>query len=171
MMMGEPDEHFLIASSAGYGFVCKLEDMLTRNRAGKTVLSVPKGAKALAPVKVRDLGQDWIVAVGSQGHMLVIPVRELPILSRGKGNKIINIPGRKVASGDEAMCVVALVQDKESITLHSGKRIKKMSAREVKTYAGERAQRGSRLSRGYRSVDAIAVHCTKPRGVLKVSEG
>ncbi len=171
MMMGEPDEHFLIASSAGYGFVCKLEDMLTRNRAGKTVLSVPKGAKALAPVKVRDLGQDWIVAVGSQGHMLVIPVRELPILSRGKGNKIINIPGRKVASGDEAMCVVALVQDKESITLHSGKRIKKMSAREVKTYAGERAQRGSRLSRGYRSVDAIAVHCTKPRGVLKVSGG
>ncbi len=164
MMMGKQDDYFLIASSAGYGFVCKLEDMITRNRAGKTVLSVPKGATALAPVKVRDIEQDRIVAVGSEGHMLVIPVRELPILSKGKGNRIINIPGRKVASGEESMCAAALVQDGESIILHSGGRIKKMSAREVGTYLGERAQRGSRLSRGYRSIDAIQVHGANKAG-------
>ena len=159
MMMGEQDNYFLIASSAGYGFVCKLEDMITRKRAGKTVLTVPKGATALAPVKIRDIERDRIVAVGSAGHMLVIPVRELPILPRGKGKKIINIPGRKVACGEESMCAVALVQDGEAITLHSGRRIKKMGAREIHAYAGEHAQRGSRLPRGYRSVDAIEVHC------------
>ena len=161
MMMGEPEDHFLVASSAGYGFIGKLEDMLTRNRAGKTVLSVPKGAKALAPVRVRDLEHDRIVAVGSEGHMLVVPVKELPVLSKGKGSRIIRIPGKKVTSGEESMCVVAAVRDRGSITLHSGNRIKKMNAREINDYAGERAQRGSRLSRGYRRVDAIEVHRAK----------
>ena len=161
MMMGEPDDCFLLASSAGYGFVCRLGDMLTRNRSGKTLLSVPEGTVSLAPVKVRDPEKDWVIAVGSAGHMLVISVRELPRLSRGKGNRIINIPGRKAASGEEAMSAVSVVQDGESVVLHAGKRTKKMSAKEIRTYQGERAQRGSLLSRGYRSVDAIEVHHAK----------
>ena len=161
MMMGEPDDCFLLASSAGYGFVCRLEDMLTRNRSGKTILSVPEGSVSLAPVKLRDPDKDWIVAVGSAGHMLVISAGELPRLSRGKGNRIISIPGRKAASGDESMPVVSAVQEGESIVLHAGKRTKKMGAKEIRTYRSERARRGTLLSRGYRSVDAIEVHHAK----------
>ncbi len=157
-MMGDADDYFLLASNAGYGFICKLEDMVTRNRAGKALLSVPKGAQALAPVKVRDIDQDWIVAIGTEGHMLVIPVKDLPVLPKGKGNKIINIPSKKVASGDEFMWVITLVQDGESITLYSGKRTKKMNADEVDSYVGERGNRGLKLSRGYRSIDAVEVH-------------
>lgn len=158
VMMGESDDYFLTASSAGYGFVCKFEDMATRNRAGKVLLSVPKGAQALAPVKVRDSEEDWIVAIGSEGHMLVIPLKDLPILPKGKGNKIINIPSKKAASGEESMRAISLVQDGESLTLYSGKRTKKMHADEVDAYVGERGNRGLKLSRGYRSIDAIEVH-------------
>lgn len=157
-MMGESNNHFLISSSAGYGFVCKLEDMITRNRAGKALLSVPKGAEALPPVAVRDVEEDWIVAIGSEGHMLVIPLKDLPILPKGKGNKIINIPSKKVASGEEQMRATTLVQDGESITLFSGKRKKHMDADEVDSFVGDRGNRGLKLSRGFRNVDAIAVH-------------
>ena len=158
VMMGEMNDYCLISSSAGYGFVCKLEDMVTRNRGGKALLSVPKGAQALPQVKVRDLEEDWIVAIGSEGHMLVIPIKDLPILPKGKGNKIINIPSKKVSSGEESMRAITLVQDGESITLYSGKRTKKMKADEVDAYEGERGHRGLKLSRGFRSIEAIEVH-------------
>ena len=158
VLMGDPSDLYLIASSAGYGFVGKLEDMFTRNRAGKALLSVPKGAKALPPVRVRDIEEDWVVSIGSEGNMLVIPLVDVPILPKGKGNKIINIPSKKVVSGEESMRAIALVQDGEAITLYSGKRTKKMKGEEIDTFEGERGQRGLKLSQGYRNIDAIEVH-------------
>ncbi|MBT8112271.1 MAG: DNA topoisomerase IV subunit A, partial [Gammaproteobacteria bacterium] len=158
VMMGDPSDYYLLASSAGYGFVGKLEDMFTRNRSGKALLSVPKGAQALAPVLVRDVEEDWVVSIGSEGNMLVIPLSDVPILPKGKGNKIINIPSKKVVTGEESMRAIALVQDGEEITLYSGKRTKKMKAAEIDTFEGERGQRGLKLSQGYRSIDAIEVH-------------
>jgi len=158
VMMGEVTDHYLVASSAGYGFVCVLEDMVTRNRAGKALLSVPKGAIALAPVKVRSIEEDWIVAIGSEGHMLVIPIKDLPMLSKGKGNKIINIPSKKVTSGEESMRAITLVQDGEEMTLYAGKRTKKMKADEVDSFEGERGNRGLKLPQGYRNIDAVEVH-------------
>ncbi len=158
VMMGEPADYYLLSSSAGYGFVAKLEDMFTRNRAGKAMLSVPKGAQALPPIRVRDIEEDWIISIGSAGNMLVIPLNEIPILPKGKGNKIINIPSKKVVSGEESMRAIALVQDGETITIYAGKRTKKMKGDEIDTFVGERGQRGLKLSQGYRSVDAIEVH-------------
>ena len=161
VLMGDPSDLYLIASSAGYGFVGKFEDMFTRNRAGKALLSVPKGAHALPPVRVRDIDEDWVVSIGSEGNMLVIPLVDVPILPKGKGNKIINIPSKKVVSGEESMRAIALVQDGEAITLYSGKRTKKMKGEEIDTFEGERGQRGLKLSQGYRSIDAIEVHFEK----------
>jgi len=158
VMMGDPADYYLLSSSAGYGFVGKLEDMFTRNRAGKAMLSVPKGAQALPPVQVRDMEEDWVVSVGSEGNMLVIPLNEIPVLPKGKGNKIINIPSKKVVSGEESMQAITLVQDGEAVTLHCGKRTKKMKGEEIDTFEGERGQRGLKLSQGYRNVDFIEVH-------------
>ena len=150
VMMGDPKDYYLLSSSAGYGFVGKLEDMFTRNRAGKAMLSVPKGAQSLPPVRVRDLEEDWIISVGSAGNMLVIPLNEIPVLPKGKGNKIINIPSKKVVSGEESLRAIALVQDGETITIFAGKRTKKMKGDEIDTFVGERGQRGLKLSQGYR---------------------
>ncbi len=157
VMMGEPDQLFLLASDAGYGFVTRLEDTYTRNKAGKSMLSVPKGAGVVAPVPVRSIKDDWVVAVTTEGYMLVIPLDEVPQMSRGKGNKIINIPSVKLKSREEYLAAIDCIQDGEKLTVYAGKKHKTMKAAEVDEFAGERGRRGRKLPRGYQKVERIEV--------------
>ncbi|HEC28311.1 MAG TPA: DNA topoisomerase IV subunit A [Gammaproteobacteria bacterium] len=157
VVMGQPDDLVLLSSDAGYGFVIRFEEMISRNKAGKRVLSVPKGACALAPIIIRSYDDDWIVAVTTEGHMLVIPLDEIPQLPRGKGNKIIAIPAARVAAREEYISAIICVQDGEKLTLYSGQRHKTMKPDEVDEYAGERGRRGRKLPKGYRSVHSMVV--------------
>ncbi|MGB5538824.1 MAG: DNA topoisomerase IV subunit A [Gammaproteobacteria bacterium] len=157
VMMGEPEQLFLLASDAGYGFVARLADMITRNKAGKSTLSVPKGADVLPPVTVRSHDDDWIVAATTEGYLLVIPLNEVPQLPRGKGNKIISIPSTKLKSREEYVAAIDCIQDGEKLTVHAGKKYKTMSAAEVDEYAGERGRRGHKLPRGYQKVERLEV--------------
>jgi topoisomerase-4 subunit A len=157
VMAGDPGQLYLLASDSGYGFVAKLADMYTRNKAGKSTLSVPKGANVLAPVAVRSLQDDWIVAASSEGYMLVIPLSELPQMSRGKGNKIINIPSARLKSREEFVAAIDCIQDGEKLTVYAGRKHKTMKAVEVDEFAGERGRRGRKLPRGYQKVDRIRV--------------
>jgi topoisomerase-4 subunit A len=157
VVAGDPEQVYLLASDSGYGFVCKLGDMYTRNKAGKATLSVPRGASVLAPVPVRSLQDDWIVAVSSEGYMLVIPLAELPQMSRGKGIKIINIPSAKLKSREEFVAAIGCIQDGEKLTVFAGKKHKTMKAVEVDEFEGERGKRGRKLPRGYQKVDQIRV--------------
>jgi len=157
VLAGDPEQVYLLASDSGYGFVIKLGDMYTRNKAGKATLSVPKGACVLAPVPVRSLQDDWIVAVSSEGYMLVIPLSELPQMSRGKGIKIINIPSAKLKSREEFVAAIDCIQDGEKLTVFAGKKHKTMKAVEVDEFEGERGRRGRKLPRGYQKVERIRV--------------
>jgi topoisomerase-4 subunit A len=157
VMAGGPEQLYLLATDSGYGFVARLGDMYTRNKAGKATLSVPKGAQVLPPVPVRSLQDDWIVAVSSEGYMLVIPVAELPQMSRGKGNRIINIPSAKLKSREEFVAAIDCIQDGEKLTVYAGKKYKTMKAAEVDEFAGERGRRGRKLPRGYQKVERIRV--------------
>jgi topoisomerase-4 subunit A len=157
VMMGKPSDLYLLSSDAGYGFVISLEEMISRNKAGKKVMSVPKGAMAMPPVAVRSHEEEWVVAITTEGNMLVIPLEELPQLPKGKGNKIIAIPSAKVAAREEYMKAITCVHDGESVTIYAGQRKKTMKGAEVDEYAGERGRRGLKLPRGYRSVDHLEV--------------
>ncbi len=157
VMLGEPGDLYLLASDAGYGFVTKLEDTITRNKAGKSTLSVPKGCGVLPPVRVRSLKDDWIVAVTSEGYTLVIALEEVPQMSRGKGNKIINVPSAKLKAREEYVAAIDCIQDGEKLTVYAGKKHKTMKAAEVDEFAGERGRRGRKLPRGYQKVDRIEV--------------
>jgi topoisomerase-4 subunit A len=156
-MAGDPEQLYLLASDSGYGFVVRLGDLYTRNKAGKATLSVPNGALVLAPVPVRSLQDDWIVAATSEGYMLVIPLSELPQMSRGKGNRIINIPSAKLKSREEYVAAIDCIQDGEKLTVYAGKKYKTMKAAEVDEFAGERGRRGRKLPRGYQKVERISV--------------
>jgi topoisomerase-4 subunit A len=157
VMMGKPEDLFLVCSDAGYGFVIKLEEMISRNKAGKKIMSMPKGARAMKPVQVRDYEAEWVVAVTTEGNMLVIPLQELPQLPKGKGNKIVSVPSARVASREEFVAAISCVLDGEKLTLFSGQRHKTMKGDEVDEYVGERGRRGKKLPRGYRSVQNITV--------------
>lgn len=155
VMLGEPEDRFVLASDAGYGFIVKLGDLYTRNKAGKTVLSVPKGAKVLMPVPVYHPDEDWLVAASTEGHLLAFPVSELPELARGKGNKILGIPSKKVAAREEYVAAIACVPADDGLVVYSGQRHKTLKPEELEHYAGERGRRGLKLPRGYRGVDQL----------------
>jgi len=155
LIMGKPEDHYLIASSHGYGFVVQVKDLLTRNKSGKALLNLPPGAEVMPPVRVRDLERDWIAAATSDGYLLVVPLRELPVMARGKGIKIINIPTARLKSGEEWLAAVTLVQPGEKLTVHAGRKHKTMPAAEVDQYDGERGKRGRKLPRGFQKVDAL----------------
>ena len=157
VMAGEPDRLYLLASDSGYGFVARLGDMYTRNKAGKATLSVPRGASVLPPAAVRSLEDDWIVAVSTEGYMLVIPLSELPQMTRGKGNKIINIPAARLKNREEYVAAVDCIQDGEKLTVYAGKKHKTMKPAEVDGFSGERGRRGHKLPRGYQKVERIEV--------------
>src|SRR5580658_6980586 len=148
VMIGEPEDLWLLASDAGYGFTARLKDLTTDRRAGKTVLSVPENAHVLAPAPV--LSADSVVAViSSEGKLLVFPVGEVPEMPRGKGNKLYDIPSKKARARSELMTAVAVVPPKASLVLWSGETKKTLDWSDLRAYLGERAQRGAVLRRGW----------------------
>jgi topoisomerase-4 subunit A len=157
VMIGEPEDLWLLASDAGYGFTARLKDLMTDRRAGKTVLNVPDNAHVLAPAPV--LGADCLVAVvSSEGKLLAFKVGEVPEMPRGKGNKLYDIPGKKAAARTELMTAVAVVPPKATLVLWSGEVKKELDWRELQGYLGERAQRGAVLKRGWpRKLDRMDV--------------
>jgi topoisomerase-4 subunit A len=157
VIAGDPDNLYLLGSDSGYGFITRLGDLYTRNKSGKAVLSAPVGSRILPPVPVRNLEEDRIVAVTTDGYMLVIPAADLPLMSRGKGNKIINIPSAKLKNREEYLATLECIQTGEAITLHAGKKHKKMNFSEVSEFFGERGRRGKKLPRGYQKVSAMEI--------------
>ncbi len=154
-LMANDDDLYLLASSAGYGFVCKFSDMQSKAKAGKVVLTVPAGAKVMPPVKVVSLDNDLIAATSSEGHLLVTQLQQLPQMGRGKGNKIINIPSPRFKSGEESMVAITLVAESDSLLVNTGKKHKKMKLAELQDYIADRGKRGKKLPRGYQKVDSL----------------
>ena len=157
VLIGDPEDRWVLASGAGYGFVVKLGELHSRNRAGKAILKVPEGSAVLAPVPVPAGDEVMLAAVNSDGRLLTFPVAELPELPRGKGNKIFGIPAKKAATGEESLLAIAAVAPGQSLRILSGERHMGLSYRELAEYRGERGQRGGVLPRGWRKVDGLEV--------------
>jgi topoisomerase-4 subunit A len=157
VLMGDPQDRCVLASDAGYGFVVKLEELHSRNRAGKAVLKVPEGAGVLAPAPVPPIEGALLCAASSEGKLLVFPVADLPELPRGKGNKIFGISSKK---GEERLAAIAVVAPNQNLIVQSGERKMTLKFSELKEYRGERAQRGAVLPRGWRKVERLEVEGT-----------
>ncbi|NUO75745.1 MAG: DNA topoisomerase IV subunit A [Lysobacter sp.] len=152
---GDNDSRFVLASSHGYGFVTRFENLTGRNKAGKAMLSLTPNAKVLQPAAVGTVEQDRVVAVTNVGHLLAFPVSELPELDKGKGNKIIDIPKAKL--GTERVVAVAVVAPGTTLSVRSGARTMSLSWKDLDAYVGARATRGGLLPRGWQKVEGLAV--------------
>ncbi|MGY1408910.1 MULTISPECIES: DNA topoisomerase IV subunit A [unclassified Luteimonas] len=152
---GGNDERFVLASSHGYGFVTRFENLTGRNKAGKALLSLSEGASVLQPAPAGGVEAGRIVAVTSAGHLLAFPVAELPELDRGKGNKLIEIP--KAKRGTERVVAVAVVPPGGTLVVKSGARTMSLSFKDLDVYLGLRASRGGLLPRGWQKVEALSV--------------
>jgi len=156
-MIGAPDDRWLLSASDGYGFVGKLDDLASRNRSGKLVLKVGKGARVLGPAPVSTEEGALMAVASSAGRLLVFPAAEVPELARGRGNKLFGIEAKKFARGDEAMVAAVVLPPGTPLKVVAGKRTMTLKPRDLEEYAGERARRGKMLPRGWRKVDALAV--------------
>ena len=160
LIMGADDQKVLMGTDAGYGFITKVGDLFTKNKAGKAVVSIPKGGRILQP-KMVNPQDSHIAAVSNEGRMLVFPIGDIPELSRGKGNKIINIPGSRLQSREEFVVDYAVVSENDSLVVHSGKRYLVMKPKDLEHYRGERGRRGHKLPRGFQKVDRLDVDAGK----------
>jgi len=157
VMIGSEQERFLVSSSAGYGFIVSFADVITKNKSGKLLINVGKEGKALSASPVKSTKDDLVIAVSSEGHMLAFPVSELPEMSKGKGNKILNIPSAKYKAGEEFTRAVVCLPKGKKLRVQSGKRHVILKPADIKHYVSERGKRGRKLPRGYQKVDAISV--------------
>ncbi|KAA8695349.1 MULTISPECIES: DNA topoisomerase IV subunit A [Pseudomonas syringae group] len=157
VLLPEDDALYVIASDAGYGFVVKGEDLQAKNKAGKALLSLPSGAKVILPRPVPDREQNWLAAVTTEGRLLVFKISDLPQLGKGKGNKIIGIPGERVASREEYVTDLAVIAQGATLVLQAGKRTLSLKPEDLEHYKGERGRRGNKLPRGFQRVDALLV--------------
>ena len=171
VLMGDDEQRYLIASDAGYGFVGKFADMISKNKAGKAFLSLPTAAKVITPQRVNDIESDWCLAISNEGRMLLFPLRDLPSLAKGKGNKIINIPSAKAQTREEFVCCLAVVPDGASVKVVAGKRSMTLSPADLEHYQGERGRRGNKLPRGLQRVDDLIVELPKTAAPETDSEG
>jgi topoisomerase-4 subunit A len=151
-LIGEAADRWLLASDAGYGFIATLEDLVSRNKAGKSILRVPARGKAVVPSPVPRSAECLIAAVSSIGRMLCFEMDDLPELAKGKGNKLINIPGKKYKDGDEKLVAMAVVPEDGNLQVHTGTRTMTLKWDDLDHYYGERALRGSMLPKGWRKV-------------------
>ncbi len=156
VISGKEETKAVLVSDAGYGFISKISDLQTKNKSGKNALKVPENGKALPPQIILN-DDDLIAAITNEGRMLVFPVTELPELSKGKGNKLINIPKKRYQAGEESLKAVAVLGKGRELKLNNGKRHFTIKEKDINNFSGNRGLRGNLLPKGFRSVDSVEV--------------
>jgi topoisomerase IV subunit A len=158
--LGEPEDLWLLASDAGYGFTVRLKELHSRNRAGKALFRLTEGALVLplAPLPMAEglvLADARVALVNSEGRLLLFPAVDVPELPRGKGNKLFGIPTKKALTREERLVAMTVLAGGQSLAVHSGERQMTLTPSDLKDYLGARAQRGALLPRGWRTVERI----------------
>ncbi len=161
VLIPEPEQEILMASNAGYGFRVKACELYCKNKKGKAILKLPTGAIPLTPLIIANPQKQLIMTLSSEGRLLIFPVSELPELNKGKGNKIISISSEKFSAGEEIVAFMDLLYPDSSLKIYSGRRHIVLKPKELKQYHGERGKRGSKLPRGYQSVNSIEIEDTE----------
>jgi topoisomerase-4 subunit A len=155
VLLGEPEDLWLIVTDAGYGFSVRLKELHSRNRAGKAVLKLSEGALVLPPVAIPPEPSARVALVNSEGRLLLLSAADVPELARGKGNKLFGIATRKAQTREETLTAMTVLSATQSLLVSSGERQMTVKSADLKDYQGQRAQRGALLPRGWRTVEAI----------------
>ncbi|WP_221793016.1 DNA topoisomerase IV subunit A [Oceanobacter mangrovi] len=157
MLMGLEKEDYLLCSDAGYGFICNIADMQSKNKAGKALVSLSENARLMAPVRLTAVDNHWIAAVTNEGRLLMFPAEDLPRLAKGKGNKLINISTARASAREEWLVAVVALNPADQMVVYSGKRHMTLKFSDLEHYQGERGRRGNKLPRGFQNVDRLEV--------------
>lgn len=156
MLTGNDDQKLLMASDAGYGFICSFSDLVARNRAGKLLLTLLKNAKVMPPLWIKGT-TDKLLALTKGGRLLMLPVDDLPHFSKGKGSKIISIPSTDVALGKDGLVGLYLLSTKASVTFYIGNYKRTLRPKNLQKFSAERGHEGTLLPRRLQHIDRVEV--------------
>ena len=156
-LIGDDEDSYIISSDQGYGFVAKFSDINSRNKNGKALINLTENASLMTPRKLTDNDDALCLTISNEGRMLIFPVSSLPKLSKGKGNKMLNIPTAKATNREEFVTMLQIIEPTSSVTLYAGKRKLTLKPSDLAQYEGERGRRGNKLPRGLQRVDNIEV--------------
>ncbi|MBS9429980.1 DNA topoisomerase IV subunit A [Photorhabdus akhurstii] len=154
VLMAPDEQKFLMASDAGYGFICNFSDLVAKNRAGKALITLPENARVMTPLEITHPQDDMLLAITSSGRMLMFPVADLPQLSKGKGNKIISVQS---ASENDLLSWLLILSPQSSITLYFGKRKLTLRPEDLQKFRAERGRKGTPLPRGLQRIERVQV--------------
>jgi topoisomerase-4 subunit A len=157
VLIGEPDDLWLLASDAGYGFKARLKELYARNKKGKSVLKVPENARVL-PAQPIAHEAALAVLVNNDGEVLALPVAQIEEMTAGKGQNLYGIPGKKSLDRDEYLTAMAVVGPGEVLTVYSGASAPmKLKYDELKQFQDKKGRRRERFSRAYKQIDRLEV--------------
>ena len=147
VLMGQDDSKLIMASSQGYGFINTFADLDTNQKAGKNVINFDDACSLIT----HQIGeQDTLVGVvSSAGHLLVYPLTELPMMKKGKGNKLIDLK-----DGDSVVAITTFAEG-DSLSLDSGKRTLTLKPMDIANFMGTRGRRGALLPKGFQKVSGV----------------
>jgi len=152
VVMGEGSQLIMLASDAGYGFIATLGDLSSKTKSGKNTLTLPKESAVMGIVFVQDLDSQFVCVATNRGRLLVFPVSELPQLSKGKGNKLIQIPSKDLKAREEFVVGLCVITEEQKLKVYSGKQYLSIKFPDLTNYIGHRARRGNMLPKGYQNV-------------------
>jgi topoisomerase-4 subunit A len=157
VLAGADEDWYLLASDSGYGFLTQLKELFTKNRTGKALLTVPEHSAVLPPLRIGAPDTDGVALVTAQGRLLVVPASEIPVLNKGKGNKLIQVLAEDLAGRQDYVIAMAALPAGAGLKLHCGKRHVGLSPSDLVNYQGSRGRRGNHLPRGFQRVERIEV--------------
>jgi topoisomerase-4 subunit A len=156
VMIGGEDTPYLLSTDAGFGFIGRIKDMNSRNKSGKTILTV-KNVGVLPPQRIETLDDSLVAVITTTGRLLIFPISELPQLPRGKGVKLLNIAPAKYKIGVEKIADIAVFKKGDHLRITAGRQHMKLRSSDMEGYIGNRAQRGRVLPRGYKHAETVEV--------------
>ena len=156
VVAGTDEDLCILATNAGYGFIAKISDLQTKNKSGKAAINA-KGATPLDPKTIKSIEDSYIVSISSEGKMLLIEAADLPVLSKGKGNKIISIDKTKHAAEEDELLHLVVLPKGGSLKLNSGKQHYVIKPNDLNNFVGTRGRKGNFLPKGFRRVDTTEV--------------
>jgi topoisomerase-4 subunit A len=155
VVMGQDDQAVILSSDAGYGFVSTLGNLNSKTKSGKHVITLSKQARANRLAMVEDIDGNFVAVVTNRARLLIFPVSELPLLSKGKGNKLIQIANKDFIDREEFVVGVCAIKDNQKLRVQYGKKHKNYAFDDLVNFVSHRARKGLILPGVFKKVDSI----------------
>ena len=156
VVMGEENQKIILASDFGYGFIASIEDLISKKKGGKSTIRLTEKSRVLPVTYLQETDEDEYIAVATNaGRLLLFPISELPTLSKGKGNKLIQIPASELKSRSTYIASICTITPSQQLKVYAGKRHLSIKFDDLTNYIGSRARRGNVLPKGFQNVKLI----------------